>query len=365
MQPPILFSFYHDRGIKFHICKNVKPKQQKEMIDMKKFILMTLLASILSCCLLLNGCADTNPATAYLPDETHVTENEETEVETETVTEQNVIHIPSLNTETATAGQDGPYGKISLSIPDGWRYETCPMDSGKLTNGLYGIRFYPEDATEGYIDLFYIDSFGVCGTGLVEETATIAGNPARIGTYDNHAYWDFISFQGDCSGIVALTCNAEDWWEAYEEQVMDILGTLSFDTSIKEGSAYIYSPQSEADEIGLLFELKKITPTGATLVFHQYDEKAPTGELEYGDAFVLEVLKNDQWEEVPATLSEYAFNAIAYTIPSRDSSERELDWEWIYGALEPGNYRMKKEIMDFRASGDFDKYTVYAQFILN
>lgn len=335
---------------------------------MKKSILAALLSSGMSLGLLLDGCANANPAVsipknnpdaAYLPAEAHTLADEDT------APRQNTVCSLPLNSEDTIAGQDGPYGKISLSIPGGWRYETCPMDSEKLTNGLYGIRFYPEDATEGYIDLFYIDSFGVCGTGLVEETATIAGNPARIGTYDNHACWDFISFQGDCSGIVALTNSTENWWESYDEQVMDILGTLSFDTSIKEGSAYIYSPQSEADEIGLLFELKKITPTGATLVFHQYDEKAPTGELEYGDAFVLEVLKNDQWEEVPATLSEYAFNAIAYTIPSRDSSERELDWEWLYGALEPGNYRIKKEIMDFRTGGDFDKYTVYAQFILN
>ena len=335
---------------------------------MKKTILAALLSSGMSLGLLLDGCSNANPAVsipknnpaaAYLPAEAHTLADEDT------APRQNAVCSLPLNSEATIVEQDGPYGKISLSIPGGWRYETCPMDSEKLTNGLYGIRFYPEDAAEGYIDLFYIDSFGVCGTGLIEETATIAKSPVIIGTYDNHAYWDFISFQGDYSVIVALTNGTENWWESYDEQVMEILGTLSYDASTKEGGAYIHAPESEADKIGLRFELKKITPTGATLVFHQYDEKAPTGELEYGDAFVLEVLKNDQWEEVPATLSEYAFNAIAYTIPSRDSSERELDWEWLYGALEPGNYRMKKEIMDFRASGDFDKYTVYAQFILN
>lgn len=334
---------------------------------MKKTVLMTLLSSSLSLSLMLNGCGNTSPAVSipekipdsYLPAEKNALTNEGANPE------QNVICSLPLNFEATMVEQGGPYGKISLSIPDGWHYEPCPMDSEKLAEGLYGIRFYPEDVTEGYIDLFYIDSFGVCETGLSEENAVIAGTPANIGTYDNHAYWDFISFQDDYSGIVALTYNTENWGKSYGEQVMDILGTLSYDTSEKEGGAYIHSPESEADKIGLLFDLKKITPTGATLVFHQYDEKAPTGELEYGDAFVLEVFKDDQWEEVPAALNNYAFNAIAYTIPSRNSSEQELDWEWLYGALEPGNYRIKKEIMDFRASGDFDKYTVYAQFILN
>lgn len=327
--------------------------------------------SVLSVNLLLYGCSRTvasNPSTLDSEQTTELQSSladdfiniEQTKADTipdESEAAEILKHTP--------VEQGGPYGKISLSIPDGWHYETCPTDSENLTNGLYGIRFYPEDATEGYIDLFYIDFFGVCGTGLSEETVTIAGNLANIGTYDNHTYWDFISFQNSYSGIVALTYNVESWWDSYSGQVMDILNTLSYDTSKKEGGAYIRSSESEADKIGLLFELKQITPTGATLVFHQYDEKTPTGELEYGDAFVLEALKNDKWEEVPAALSEYGFNAVAHTIPSRDSFEQKLNWEWLYGTLEPGSYRIKKEIMDFRASGDFDSYTVYAQFILN
>ena len=240
------------------------------------------------------------------------------------------------------------------------------MDSEKLQNGLYGIRFYPEGVEKGSIELAYIDSFGVCGTGLYEETATVAGNLANIGTYDNHAYWDFISFREDYSGIVALTYNVESWWDEYSGQVMDILNTLSYDVSEKEGGAYIRTPEAELDKIGLNFTLEKITPTGATLVFHQYDEKAPTGELEYGDAFELEILKNNQWEKVPDVVNgEYGFHQIAYTIAKRASTECALNWEWLYGTLKAGSYRLKKEIMDFRASGDFDNYTVCAQFILN
>lgn len=49
----------------------------------------------------------------------------------------------------------------------------------------------------------------------------------------------------------------------------------------------------------------------------------------------------------------------------RKSSEHELDWEWLYGSLASGTYRIQKSVTDFRATGDYDKYTVYAEFILN
>lgn len=262
--------------------------------------------------------------------------------------------------------QGGPYGKISISLPDGWDYELCPTDSDNMINGMYGIHLYPEDAADGYVELAYVDNFGVCGTGLEEETVTIAGNPANIGTYDNHSYWDFIAFGEEYGGIVALTYSVDDWWNDYGSQVLDILETLSFDKHDKEGGAYVYSQESEADKIGMYLSLKNISRTGATLVFHQYDAKAPTGELQHGPEFVLEVLKDGNWEEAPIAIDgEYGFNEPAYMIPAGELTEAELPWEWLYGELSAGEYRVKKSVMDFRGSGDFDKYTLYAQFILN
>lgn len=262
--------------------------------------------------------------------------------------------------------QGGPYGELSLSIPDGWNYETYPVDSGESIMGMYGIRFYPEDVSNGYIELTYTDSFGVCGTGLAEEKTTVAGQSANIGTYDNHIYWDFISFREAYKGIVALTYFVDDWWEIYSAQVMDILDTLSFDPAIKEGGAYLYSTDSELDTIGLSFSLKNISPAGATLVFHNYDAAAPTGELDTGADFVLEIQKDGTWEEAPIILEgNYAFDGLAYIISPGDTTEIELSWEWLYGTLTPGTYRIKKSVMDFRESGDYDKYTAYAQFILN
>lgn len=333
---------------------------------MKKCAMIFLLAAGLWSGLVLNGCGDTAPAgqhEAPAADTTQSGHSDENIIEDEAAASS---ATSVENAESTTVIQGGPYGEISLSVPDGWDYETFPIDNGQLNMGLYGLHFCPKDAAEGYIELAYADWFGVCGTGLAQERTTIAGHPASIGTYDNNVYWDFISFRDAYEGIIALTYNVEDWWETYSGQVMDILDTLSFDPTIKEGGAYIYTSESECDKIGLSFTLKNISPTGATLVFRCYDTDAPTGELEYGDDFVLKILKDNAWEEVPVTLEgNYAFHQIAYRLPPEGAAEQELDWEWLYGTLAPGTYQIQKSIHDFRGSGDYDKYTVYAQFILN
>lgn len=330
---------------------------------MKKNTMTVMLLSLLTTGLLTNGCADTTPSGTASPEPQS---ESAVRIPNETAPVEAAAASPEETSGSTIVSQGGPYGEISLTIPGDWRYETDPMDSEQITYGLYGIRFYPGDVSDGYIALNYIDNFGVCGTGLAQEQTNIAGNPASIGTYDNHAYWDFIAFQDAYQGVVALTYSVDDWWETYSGQVMDILDTLSFDTSVKEGGAYVYSRESEPEQIGLSFSLKNISSSGATLVFRNYDAKAPTGSLEYGEDFLIEVQKNGVWEEVPVILEgDYAFNAVAFVIPAGDSSEQELNWEWLYGTLAPGTYRIRKSIQDFRGSGDFDKYTVYAQFILN
>lgn len=296
--------------------------------------------------------------------------------QTESAPDSDASEMQAKNAETtasepANAGsakvvQGGPYGSISVTLPAGWRYEAYPIDSDGLLSGMYGIHFYPEEVSNGYISIVYMDSFGVCGTGLSEETATVAGASARIGTYDGHDYWDFIYFDEEYEGIVAMTYFVDEWWNGYAAQVMDILDTLSFDPKQREGGAYVYDAGSEISEIGLYFSLKNISSTGATLVFRQYDAEAPTGELEYGEDFVIERRNDESWDPVPVIVEGgYGFDAIAYSITAGGTAERELNWEWLYGALAPGEYRIKKVVNDFRSSEDYSQYTICARFILN
>ena len=42
----------------------------------------------------------------------------------------------------------------------------------------------------------------------------------------------------------------------------------------------------------------------------------------------------------------------------------KIDWQYIYGALPSGYYRLTKEITDFRTAGDFDTETYELYFTI-
>ncbi len=115
------------------------------------------------------------------------------------------------------------------------------------------------------------------------------------------------------------------------------------------------------DKWGVYLHADNVTPGGMTLKIEQFGGKA-TGELQTGEWFKLEKTVNDKWQEVETNpLIDYAWNQIAYKIKKNDITELKVEWKWLYGELQPGFYRLSKEITDFRKTKDYDKeiYDVY------
>ena len=103
-----------------------------------------------------------------------------------------------------------------------------------------------------------------------------------------------------------------------------------------------------------------VTAEGLTLVISQRGGTY-TGELEYGEPYSIERKNGDKWEPL-----EYFDGAVwhdlAYFVEPNTDKEEKLDWRWLYGTLPAGTYRIAKEFMDFRGSGDYDKQTFYVPF---
>ena len=76
---------------------------------------------------------------------------------------------------------------------------------------------------------------------------------------------------------------------------------------------------------------------------------------------------NDTWEKVEYLPHEYdiAWTMEAWMIPTESTTEWDIKWEWLYGPLPAGQYRIGKEIMDFRDVGDFHTAMYYAEFTIN
>ncbi len=312
-----------------------------------------------------------------------------------------------------TVQQEGSAGMLQVTLPRGWTYEACPEGSGEICSGDYGIHFYPENVSDGFIELCYMEFFGVCGTGLAEERKVLAGDEANIGVYDNHDYWDFVSFKGKNEGIIALAFGVEGWQSEYVEQALEILDTVSLARKEADGSERTgdgrpagseafggarrndggdmcglpLAPGAEQssvgleghtaaicgtneppregsciEELGLTLEIKEYTAANATLVFQQSGGN-PEGELFTGDDFWIDRCEDGEWAGVPIVLQgNYGFHQVAYTISMDGDSEFQVDWEWLYGRLEPGEYRIGKSVDDFRKTADFDQYSIYAYF---
>ncbi len=111
---------------------------------------------------------------------------------------------------------------------------------------------------------------------------------------------------------------------------------------------------------GLTLSVKDVTPSGMTLVCTQSGGE-PTGDLQTGTDYKLIVLK-EVWEEVPTIIENYGWDSLAYMISANDVTEFEYNWEWLYGELPPGIYRMVKGFMDFRGSGDYDYFDYWVEF---
>lgn len=83
-----------------------------------------------------------------------------------------------------------------------------------------------------------------------------------------------------------------------------------------------------------------VTPTGLKgKITHLGDPvRATTGSM-----YSLEKLVDGEWTEVDA-LCEPLWYLLAYHIPLNDSYEFEENWEWFYGTLPSGHYRIVKDV---------------------
>ncbi len=104
-----------------------------------------------------------------------------------------------------------------------------------------------------------------------------------------------------------------------------------------------------------------ITDTGLTLKLTYNGENSGT----YGSWYELQVKERDCWVDVEVVVDgEYAFTDIGYQVPPGGSFRLQVDWEWLYGALSKGEYRIITRVLDFRGSGDFDEHYLSAEFTI-
>ena len=152
--------------------------------------------------------------------------------------------------------------------------------------------------------------------------------------------------------------NQSNFGSGYEYQYVD---ENSIDIYMNE--KWIRFEKEITDAWGIQLTATDVTSSGLTLVCKQSGGQ-PTGDLQTGGRYWLEVQINNQWVPVEMTPSKYerAWTDEGWIIPMNDTAEWDVDWTWLYGELPVGYYRIGKEIMDFRVTGDYDENSYYANF---
>ncbi len=210
------------------------------------------------------------------------------------------------------------------------------------------------------------------GSGSVRHEITdVRRHRAENGASDG---WD-ITIKSKAPEVV--TDDMAQWHLFLEIQMGDVIkatdkvrinGTLSERAPAASGLVGISrTPATHAyqDPWGVKLTAKNITPSGLTIVCTQQDGE-PTGELNTGSYYGLEVLRDGEWVEVELLPMEYelAWTSEAWMIPNNAETEWEVNWSRLYGELPAGSYRISKSVMDFRGTGDYDTKTYYAGFDL-
>ena len=111
-----------------------------------------------------------------------------------------------------------------------------------------------------------------------------------------------------------------------------------------------------------------VTPGGMTVEFIQNGpfEGYDRAELQFGTYYTLEKWVDGSWEPVEMLPQEYevGWTTEAYLIKRDDTTSQRILWDWLYGELTGGTYRIGKNVDLVRGTGNLETAWFYAEFTI-
>ena len=141
--------------------------------------------------------------------------------------------------------------------------------------------------------------------------------------------------------------------------LMDVVSFLcQFDESDHEwGSRYVYPSVNW----GIQLNAENVTSSGLTLVVTQ-DGSIPNGTLTTGQPYFLQREENNNWIPLEPLLEAWGWTTEAWIISMNDTVRWDVSWEWLFGKLQPGHYRIGKDIYLETVSGNREQAVYYVEF---
>ena len=116
-----------------------------------------------------------------------------------------------------------------------------------------------------------------------------------------------------------------------------IVLTTKTNSIAKEVNAYA---TSEVENVSAT--ISDISLTGATITIKDTNEDKYT----YEEWYVLQKVIDGKTYSIPTKVKDYGFNDIGYEVNENNEVKFVIDWEWLYGELPQGSYRIIKKSHD-------------------
>ena len=128
----------------------------------------------------------------------------------------------------------------------------------------------------------------------------------------------------------------------------------------KDNEKFIVKKSAELNEIDgvtMTIKDKTLNETGATIIITDNTGKNNI----YGEEYRIDKLVNDKWEKMNIIVDgNYAWTLIGYYVDEDNKLEMKINWEWLYGKLDSGEYRIVKSLSKCKNSKldylNFNKY---------
>lgn len=118
------------------------------------------------------------------------------------------------------------------------------------------------------------------------------------------------------------------------------------------------SPPSSLKGVDL--SVKSVEDGAVTVVITNDTDK----EVTTGSDFSLQRLTDAGWQEVEKIIDDWAFDSLGSSVAKNGSSEFSYDYEWLYGTLDSGQYRIIKNISVETEPGTSESYAYDAEFTI-
>lgn len=102
-------------------------------------------------------------------------------------------------------------------------------------------------------------------------------------------------------------------------------------------------------------DISDISHTGATITIKDTNKIPYT----YGEFYKIEKEIDGQWHDVKPIITDYGFNDKGYIVDENHEVKFIIDWEWLYGKLPLGSYRILKKVNDQYISVEFGIATTF------